>query len=140
MEEKKAEIQEILLESGGIHSRYLSDPESNPTEDGRLQALEVCREALPGLEAALGGFSMMLRIADLREFVSLMRCEKACCYDVRVRDEMIPSNCGSFRIEIHKDGGSLREIPEEEAEVEMDIQALAKMLLMDTHVYLREWV
>ena len=85
-------------------------------------------------------FSMMLRIANLWEFVSLMKCEKSRCYDVKVRDEMISGNCGCFRIEVCKDGGRMQEIPEEEAKEEMDIQALARMLLMDTHVYVREWV
>lgn len=140
VEGKKAEIQEILLETRGIPGKYFSGSEPYPAEAGGQQALEACKEALPGMEIVFSEFSMMLRIANLREFVSLIKCEKARCYDVKVRDEMISGNCGCFRIEVCKDGGRMQEIPEEEAKEEMDIQALARMLLMDTHVYVREWV
>lgn len=111
VEQQKAEIQELLLETADVH-----------------------------IELPFSEFQMMLRIASLREFVSLMKCEKTCCYDVKVKDEMIPGNCGCFRIEIHKDGGRMQEIPEEKVKEEVDIQTLTEMLLMDTHVYLREWV
>ena len=140
VEGKKAEIQEILLETRGIPGKYFSGSEPYPEESGGRQALEACKEALPGMEIVFSEFSMMLRIANLWEFVSLMKCEKSRCYDVKVRDEMISGNCGCFRIEVCKDGGRMQEIPEEEAKEEMDIQALARMLLMDTHVYVREWV
>lgn len=125
VEQQKAEIQELLLET---------DDDRNPL------LCAACKEALPGLEITFGEFPMMLRIANLREFVSLMKCEKNSCYDVRVRDEMIPDNCGCFRIELCTDGGRIQEIPKEKVKENVDIRRLAQMLLADTRVYLREWV
>lgn len=122
-EQQKAEIQELLIEA----------------QDSGYKT-KLCRDALPELEITFGEFPMMVRIANLREFVSLMKSEKACCYEIKVKDEMVPSNCGCFRIEVSKDGGRIQEISQEKVKEEIDIQKLAEMLLEDTCVYLKEWV
>lgn len=126
-EPARAEVKELLL-TPGICSRT------------REALTEVCRGALPDCEIAFGEFDMMFRIASLREFVFLMKSETKRCYDVKVKDSAVTSNCGCYRIEIGKSGGRIQEISGESVKQEMDISELAGMLVRDTRVNLREWV
>ena len=126
-EPDRAEVKELLLMPG-----FCSRTKEALTE--------VCREAIPDCEIAFAEFDMMFRIASLREFVFLMKSEAKHCYDVKIKDSVIASNCGCYRIEIGKSGGKIQEIPGESVKQEMDISELAGMLVRDTRVNLSEWV
>lgn len=59
---------------------------------------------------------------------------------MKVTDSIIPGNCGCYRIELGRDGGRIQEIPEEDAELELEIGELAQLLLEGVRVSLSEWV
>lgn len=123
----RAEVKELLLEPD-IWSRRNDS------------VTEIGRAALPGCEINAAEFKMMFRIASLKEFVSLMKSETKRCYEIEVKDSVIASNCGCYRIEIGKDGGRMQRIPREQVKQELDISSLARLLVKDTRVHLGEWV
>lgn len=100
----------------------------------------LCESAFPGMGIAFSEFHMMLRIASLREFVSVLKRETPYCLHVKVTDNIIPQNCGCYRIELGRDGGRMQEIPKEDAELELEIGELAQLLLEGARVSLKEWV
>ncbi len=59
---------------------------------------------------------------------------------MKVSDPVIEANNGCFRITLDWDGGSIRQIPEEEVTENMDIARLTQELWKDVSVYLNEWV
>ena len=122
-QENRAEIRELLL-----------------AEDMEGQQGPLCKRAFPGMELTFSEFQMMLRIASLKDFVSVLKREIPCCYRVKVKDSIIPQNCGRYQIELCRDGGRMQEIPEEDVQEELEIGELAQLLLADVHVSLREWV
>lgn len=122
-EKNRVEIQELLL-----------------SPKVRRQQGMLCRMAFPGLEFQFCEFQMMARIANLREFVSLLRSREGHSYDVVVEDQMVPNNCGAYRIEIGQAGGRVLELPGNPPQKVMGVGELARTLLLDTSVSLREWV
>ena len=57
-----------------------------------------------------------------------------------MKDSVIGSNCGCYRIEIGKDGGRMQRISREQVKQELDISSLARLLVRDIRVHLGEWV
>lgn len=145
----RAEVRELLLEpdicSWGSAKTWWVHNTSELLEPGicsrRTAGLaDICKEALPDCEINTAEFAVMFRIASLKEFVSLIKSETRRCYEIEVRDSVIASNCGCYRIELGKDGGRMQEIPREKVKQAMDISSLARLLARDTRVHLREWV
>ena len=123
----RAEVRELLLEPG-ICRR------------GTAGLADICKAALPDCEINAAEFAVMFRIASLKEFVSLIKSETRRCYEIEVRDAVIAPNCGCYRIELGEDGGRMQEIPREKVKQAMDISSLARLLVSDARVHLREWV
>ena len=129
-QENQVEIRELLL---------AEDITGNPA-DGANMPKSLWESAFPGMGISFSTFHMMLRIASLKEFVSVLKREVPCCFHVKVTDSIIPGNCGCYRIELGRDGGRIQEIPEEDAELELEIGELAQLLLEGVRVSLSEWV
>lgn len=121
-EKKAAEIKELLLES--------------PV--GMEEAKKLCEHALVDCEISFAEPRMMVRIASLEAFVSLLRSSRPRSFVVKVKDSMIPANCGCYRITIDAQGGTLEKVSERCREV--DISELAQDLLQEVSVNLKEWV
>lgn len=144
-----AEVKELLLRPGVWDGRADCAEEIctnrrdalKERRGGRADSItETCRIALPGLKINTARFDMMFRIASLKDFVSLMKSEAERCYEIEVKDSVIGSNCGCYRIEIGKDGGRMQRISREQVKQELDISSLARLLVRDIRVHLGEWV
>ncbi len=145
----RAEVKELLLRPGVWDGRADCAEEIctnrrdalKERRGGRADSItETCRIALPGLKINTARFDMMFRIASLKDFVSLMKSEAERCYEIEVKDSVIGSNCGCYRIEIGKDGGRMQRISREQVKQELDISSLARLLVRDIRVHLGEWV
>ena len=117
----------------------------------QLQELLILPEfaaELPGhLEKYFSGsrlvitkMQFMARILDIRSMTGLLHCREPFSLKVRVKDEILKKNCGSFMITAGPEGGSIREISEKETECEMDISELAAFLFRRLRLFIREWV
>lgn len=84
----------------------------------------------------------MVRILDLKRLMELMGGGKTGSFRLRVRlkDEVVKENNGCFLLYCGEGASGIRQIPEEEAECEMDIAALAVFLFGKIRMYVREWV
>ncbi|MCI8484820.1 MAG: GNAT family N-acetyltransferase [Lachnospiraceae bacterium] len=121
-----AEIKELLL---------ASEPELE-------QKKALCEIALPGCAISFGESQMMARITDLASFLPILKSSERHSLCVKVRDDLISSNCGCYRMEIGEEGGRIERISEERGDrcQELTIAELAELLLDDTTVFLNEWV
>lgn len=158
-QENRAEIQEFLLaedakarpemilQSGqeSVPEKILEEGQESQPELVLQKGIQgwqelLLRSAFPGMGIEFSEFRMMLRIASLKDFVSVLKREIPCSYRVKVTDRIIPRNCGCYQIDICRDGGRMQEIPEGDAGEELEIGELAQLLLADARVSLREWV
>ena len=145
----RAEVRELLLEPGicrrgTAKTRWVHNAsellEPGICRRGTAGLADICKAALPDCEINAAEFAVMFRIASLKEFVSLIKSETRRCYEIEVRDAVIAPNCGCYRIELGEDGGRMQEIPREKVKQAMDISSLARLLVSDARVHLREWV
>ncbi len=128
----RAEIKELLLEE------YVSEEEGRKICQNALQKAGVTGKR--SLEVEFSFEKMMVRITSLTAVVPLLKSQKRRSFHVKVSDPVIEANNGCFRITLDWDGGSIRQIPEEEVTENMDIARLTQELWKDVSVYLNEWV
>ncbi len=93
-----------------------------------------------GKELTCQAMPLMVRILNLKAFVSVWKREKPLCLRVLLTDSIIPENNGAFAIEIDRKGGRIYNILPEEATCTMEIGGLTELLFSETTFHMREWV
>lgn len=82
----------------------------------------------------------MVRILSLSRLVKLLRFRNPLTLKVRVTDEILCANNGSFAIQIGPGGGTLTPIEPEQTDGQMEIQELTRILFAQQRIFIREWV
>ena len=129
-EDGKIEVKEALAGFAG------NFPDRKKNVDGGIEV----KSAFLGREARFSPMRMMARIVDLRALVPLLRSGEPRSLRARILDPIVPANNGCFEVRVGPEGGSVRQIPERNADREMDISGLARLLFAQARVFLNEWV
>ena len=109
-------------------------------EKYQIHAEEICRRVLGTEQITWEPMHMMVRITNLQRLCGMLRSNTPMQLKIMLWDEMIPEQSGSYEICIGDTESSIRRIPKEEAEREMEAAELAKELFKDTEFFIQEWV
>lgn len=88
---------------------------------------------------------MMFRIADLQAFSGMLKGKNE-VWKISVKDEVVPENNGTWRIEWNPNGGSVTKVSEEDMENEaevlqkLDISEVTEKIVEKMSIFIREWV
>ena len=88
---------------------------------------------------------MMFRITDLQAFSGMLKGKNE-VWKISVKDEIVPENNGTWRIEWNSKGGSVTKVSEEDmenkAEVlqKLDISEVTEKIVKKMSIFIREWV
>jgi len=100
----------------------------------------ILKKIFAGRKINLNYADLMLRIVDLSCLVKLLRSEEEFCLRVKVKDPWLLQNNGCFEIKADKMQGSITNITEQEAEIELDIWDLGEHLFGKISSSIQEWV
>lgn len=87
---------------------------------------------------------MMFRITDLQAFSGMLKGKNE-VWKISVKDEIVPENNGTWRIEWNSKGGSVTKVSEEDMENEaevlqkLDISEVTEKIVKKMSIFIREW-